>query len=101
MDKNELRNIINEVIKVSKEEELPVSKLETALINVLKKKLNRELTVDEMNYIKESIKDETLAEEIEKNCSVIELESIFGKISETKEMSEIINSKEAQSLLNL
>ena len=101
MDKNELRNIINEVIKVSKEEELPVSKLETALINVLKKKLNRELTVDEMNYTKESIKDETLAEEIEKNCSVIELESIFGKISETKEMSEIINSKEAQSLLNL
>lgn len=84
MDKNELRDVVNEVIRASKEEKIPVSKLETALINVLKKKLNRELTEEEINYIKKSISREALTEEIEKNCSVGELENVFEKVAESK-----------------
>ena len=37
MEKNELKDIVNEVIRASKEEKIPVSKLEMVLSNVLEK----------------------------------------------------------------
>lgn len=98
MEKNELKDIVNEVIRASKEEKIPVSKLEMVLSNVLEKKLNRKLTEEEVNYIKESVSGEEVTEEIEKNYSIEELEDIFEKISFSKEAAKMINSRGAKLL---
>lgn len=98
MDKKELRDVVNEVIRASKEEQIPISKLETALINVLEKKLDRKLNEEEVSYIKKSVSREALTEEIEKNCSIGELENVFEKMAENKETTGLIKSKEIQAL---
>ena len=105
MEKNEVKEFVNEVIgelmEESKKQNIPLSKVETALIKVLKRKLNRDLTEEEIEDIKKVLKREKLTAEIEKKYDNDELEDVFEKMTENKDTTELVKSEEMRQFFGI
>ncbi|MCF2611862.1 hypothetical protein [Fusobacterium perfoetens] len=105
MEKNEVKEFVNEVIEElmeeSKKKSIPLSKIETALIKVLKRKLNRDLTEEEIEDIKKVLKREKLTAEIEKKYDNNELENVFEKMTENKDTTELVKSEEMRQFFGI